>query len=653
MPAERQPRRWQVLRDAAAQSMAQSSPATDATAAPASGARGADTLGAVMAGAWSQALALLLRRHATPAASGTAARRRRTDVRLVPATLLVWATALAGGWLEPAALAVLCAVLAAVSAALLWPWGRRRMPAPRNFRATAAAALLLAAATAAHTAVASTQRHGNAVADAVVAGASVVVELEVSGMPRRLATPSRSSLSDRWAVPATALVLVFDGRRVDARAGLLVYGGADWEYVRTGERIRTTGRLGPSGADGAAAGMLSVSSAPVRLSASTGAERTPEALRVRFRAAAAGLPGDAKGLLPGMVTGDTGGLDPQLGVAMKTVGMTHLTAVSGANCSLVLGALVLAARSLRLPRPLAAGLALAGLAFFVAMVGPDASVLRAACMGAVGLVALVFGRAGRGLSLLCVASIALLLAAPALASDVGFLLSVLATLGIVLAGRPIMGWLPAAVPRTVAAGIAVPLSAQLFCGPVIVLLQPQFSSYALFANLAAAPLVAPVTLLGTAAVPLVPVAPAVAAVPVAVAGTFASGVAAVARYFADLPGAALPWPEGAFGLATMAVFSVLSLLGVRLATRPAAVWRAVLVLQAQTADFLGRSLDQRRALPSAGRPRGVHGRRGLVDGARRGRLRNCKPTSRRDHQWLLPRPNAPGPRRRRPPPGAT
>ncbi|MGO4494250.1 ComEC/Rec2 family competence protein, partial [Arthrobacter sp. 2YAF22_2] len=369
---------------------------------------------------------------------------------------------------------------------------------------------------------------------------SVVAEIEVNGTPRRLATPGRVGLSDRWAVPATLLVLIFDGRRVEAHAGLLVLGGADWGDAASGQRIRATGKLKPSGAGEAEAGMLSASAAPVRLAAAGSWDRGPAALRSGFSAAAAGLSGDAKGLLPGMVTGDTGALDPQLAAAMKTVGMTHLTAVSGANCSLVLGVLLLAARSVRLPRPAAAGLALGGLGMFVLMVGPDASVLRAACMGAIGLSALTFGRAGHGLSLLCVASTALLLAEPALAADYGFLLSVLATLGIVVAGRPIMGWMPAVVPRAVAAGLAVPLSAQLFCGPVIVLLQPQFSSYALPANLAAAALVAPVTVAGTAAVPLVPLLPALAAVPIAVAGAFATAVAGIARYFAALPGAVLP-----------------------------------------------------------------------------------------------------------------
>ena len=121
--------------------------------------------------------------------------------------------------------------------------------------------------------------------------------------------------------------------------------------------------------------------------------------------------------------------------------------MSGANCSLILGTLLLTARTLRLPRVVAAVASLAELGLFVLMVGPDPSVLRAALMGGIGLTALAFGRTGRGLSLLCLAVIGLLLAQPALAASFGFLLSVLATLGIVVTGRRIMDWLPPAVPR--------------------------------------------------------------------------------------------------------------------------------------------------------------------------------------------------------------
>ena len=96
---------------------------------------------------------------------------------------------------------------------------------------------------------------------------------------------------------------------------------------------------------------------------------------------------------------------------------------------------------------------------------------------------------------------------------------------------------PAIVPRWVAAAFAVPLSAQLLCGPVIVLLQPQFSTYSLLANVLASPLVAPVTVVGTAAVPLTVLAPWAATALIAVAGTFCGAVAGTARL---CPG--LRWP---------------------------------------------------------------------------------------------------------------
>jgi competence protein ComEC len=294
----------------------------------------------------------------------------------------------------------------------------------------------------------------------------------------------------------------------------------------------------------------------------------------------------------------------------------------------------MAARSVRLPRAPAAAAALAGLALFVLMVGPDASVLRAALMGAIGLASLSGGRTGRGLSFLCLAAIGLLLADPALGTSFSFLLSVLATLGIVVAGPWIVAWLPPAVPRWLAAGLAVPLSAQLFCGPVIVLLQPQFSSYALVANVVAAPLVAPVTILGTAAVPLVPLAPWAAAIPMAVAGGCAGAVAAVARFFAALPGAALAWPEGPFGAATMVLLSACTVLVLRLALRPHDTWKLVLAAHGKAIEFLDRWLSP-----------GFDARRC------RGSLRGTSPNSGRNQEWPLRRKHDPGLRRRPPPPG--
>lgn len=518
---------------------------------------------------------------------------------------------------------------------------------PRSIRATVAAALLLSSAAGSHAAVEVSRRHDGAIAEAVAARAAVVAELEIAGAPRPLRIPGAGGLPDRWAVPVILTAMTFGGHRVAGDARIVVMGGATWGDAVPGQLLRATGKLRPAAPGEPEAGLLAATSAPTLLRGPGPWQQGPGELRRAFTAAAARFGGDAGGLLPGMVTGDTSALDPELEAAMKTVGMTHLTAVSGANCSLILGTLLLAARTFRLPRAAAAAASLAGLALFVLMVGPDPSVLRAALMGSIGLASVALGRAGRGLSLLCVAVIGLLLAQPVLAASFGFLLSVLATLGIVVAGRRIMDWLPPSVPRWAAAGVAVPLSAQLFCAPAIVLLQPQFGAYTLPANVAAAAVVAPVTLLGTAAVVLLPALPAAAGLLMAAAAAFAGAVAGVARFFAALPGAALPWPEGVFGAATMGIFSAAVLAAAWLALHPAAAARGVLAAHARVVAVLdGPSHAAARSAVRRAVSRGLEHRSG------RGTLRVRKPTSGRNREWLLPRPNGPGPRRRTPPPGA-
>ncbi|WP_223883942.1 ComEC/Rec2 family competence protein [Pseudarthrobacter sp. BIM B-2242] len=525
--------------------------------------------------------------------------RRRTDVRLGLPALLVWGAAVAGVWLTPAMLAALCMVLVVLAVVLLAraARGKTLLARRRSFLITAAVALMLAAAAAAHSAVSSSQRHDGPIAEAAAAGKSVVAIVEITGSPRGLTLPGQAGTPERWSVAARTEEVTLHGSVIRTRADLVVMGSSGWENVIPGQLVRTAGKLRPPEPGQQEAAILAASMAP-GAAASGDAGRGADAatgpawqmaakeLRGRYVAAAGFLAPDPRGLLPGMVTGDTSALDEGLNGAMKTVGMTHLTAVSGANCSLVLGALLIAARSLRLPRLVAGGLALGGLGMFVVLVGPDASVLRAALMGSIAIASLAGGRAGRGLSFLCLAVMGLLLIDPGLAISFGFLLSVLATLGIIVLGPRMMEWTPAIVPRWAAAAWAVPLSAQLLCGPVIVLLQPQFSTYSLLANIVAAPLVAPVTLLGTAAVPLVLWMPWLATALIAVAGTFSAGVAGVARTAAALPGASLPWPEGPLGFLTMVLLSALTFAGVLAAVRPRRLVCLVLAWHGQLVSLI-------------------------------------------------------------------
>jgi competence protein ComEC len=610
------------------------------------------------------------------AAAGSEESRRRTDVRLTVPAVAVWAASIAGLWLQPVALAALCCSFALAGMLLIRRSRLRFTPktgrcaatrterprARRSFRSTCAAAVFLAAAAAAHSAAAASQRFEGPLAEAVAAGKSVVAVVEVAGGPRALTAPGQAGTPERWSVPVWTRDVSTGGVLLRTRAQLVVMGGGDWGSVVTGQLVRATGKLRAPVPGTEEAAILTASSGPGQATAVPILEGTAKELREQFVAASSFLAPDPRGLLPGMVTGDTTALDEGLETAMKGGGMTHLTAVSGANCSLVLGALLLACRGLRLPRLPAAALAGAGLWLFVLLVGPDASVLRAALMGAIAVVSLASGRSGRGLSFLCLAVIGLLLTDPGLGSSFGFLLSVLATLGIIVLGRRIIDWMPGFVPRWAAAAVAVPLSAQLLCGPVIVILQPQFSTYSLLANVVASPLVAPVTLLGTAAVPLVVLAPWAATAFIAVAGTFSAGVAATARFTSQLPGASLPWPEGIYGLLTMLFLSVLTYGTVWACGRPRQASGLVISCHRRLVSLIEALED--RAVPALRRwgfreapgttwKMGLEPGAGLERGAGRGRLGYSTKLSGRNPRGPLRRSEQPVPRRPMRPPGGT
>ncbi|MGO4249120.1 ComEC/Rec2 family competence protein [Paenarthrobacter sp. RAF54_2] len=514
---------------------------------------------------------------------------RRLDLRLVPAVLFTWAAALAGSVLTAAWSATIGAVLAAAASALLFHSRLRATAASRarTVPATLALACVLGAVAAGHCALAAGKRDQGPLGAAVDADAGVVIQVRVTGSPSAVPQPGHSS-NTRWSVPANLVSLTTEGNVIRGSASLIVIGDDAWQDIRPGQRVRTTGTLKEVRPGQSEAAILTASTKPVVLGSAFDLQDSAAKLREQLRDAASWLPPDAAGLLPGMVTGDTSALPESLEADMKTTGMVHLTAVSGANCSLILGGFILLARCLRLARPPAAAFAGCGLGAFVVLVGPEPSVLRAAVMGFVGMAALTGGLRGRPLTFLCLATVVLLLLDPTLASNFGFLLSVLATLGIVLLASRIASWFPDTIPKWLAVGVSVPLSAQVLCGPVIAALQPQFSPYALIANVIAGPLVAPITILGTLSVPLSAIHPLAAAIPIALAGGCASGVAGIARFFAGLPGAALPWAEGPAGIVAMSISSVVTVVVVWTALHPGGVLLRMRVLHHRVMVVLER-----------------------------------------------------------------
>jgi competence protein ComEC len=302
--------------------------------------------------------------------------------------------------------------------------------------------------------------------------------------------------------------------------------------------------------------------------------------------AATSWPGQGAQLLPGLVLGDTRAVPEDLAAVMRRVGLSHLVAVSGANVAVVVGAVLAVAAALGVPRrwraPLV-GLALLG---FVVLVRAEPSVVRAATMAAVLVVAMTAGGRRRGPPALAMAVLVLVLADPWLSVSLGFALSVAATAGLLLWARPWADRVRRRWPRLPAwlvDALAVTAAAQVATAPLVVGLGSGLGLVALPANLLAVPAVAPATVLGVAATVLSTVSAPAAHLVAGPAVLAATWVVVVARAAAAVPGGVIPWPAGAAGAAALVVAAGAAVLAVRVpraTTLVAAVTAVVVVLVA-------------------------------------------------------------------------
>ncbi|ABS04897.1 ComEC/Rec2 family competence protein [Kineococcus radiotolerans] len=474
------------------------------------------------------------------------------DLRLVAAAVLAWAAAAtAVAHPAPARAALLAGAAAvALTGAVLLVTRRGARPL-----LVLVAVTLVLASVVLHQARAAQGGTADLAADRVAVSATGVVRSDPRPVP-----PPRAGGPPRVVVEVSVSGLRACGRTLSLAAPVTVFADADgWSRVRLGQRVGFRGRLGPAAAGERAVAVVSATGRPVVLAAPAAPYRGAERLREGLRRAVEPQPADARGLLPGLVVGDTSRLPADLEEAMRAVGLTHLTAVSGANTTLVAGLLVLAASWLGFGRRARLAVAAVGLAGFVVLARPDPSVLRAAVMGAVGLTGLAAGRPVRGVPVLATAVLALLVADPWLAREFGFVLSVLATAALVLLGSPFARRLEGlGLPRAVALALAVPVAAQAVCGPVLVLLQPSVNPVSVPANVLVAPAVAPATVLGLAATLLAPLSPTAATWAAWPAGLCAGWIALVARAAARLP-VAVAVPAGAAGAVVVLILTALLL----------------------------------------------------------------------------------------------
>jgi len=503
---------------------------------------------------------------------------RTPDLRLAGFAIALWLAALASLYLSIGSGLILggATLVAAAGTALI-----RRAPRaatqryPRRSRLRSAggagavrwlvtAALLGAGCGATATAARVSVRDAGPLVALVDAGATVRVDLVVRDDPR--------ALRGSPGLPPTYLVAVDltsvrpeGGPRLRLSVRALVLGSDPaWRSLLPGQHASVTGRLlAPRGGDLRAA-VVSVRDPPRLRGRSSWAQRAAGALRAGLQRACAPLPDDVGGLLPGLVVGDTSRLDEAVEEDFRTTGMTHLNAVSGANVAIILGVVLFAVRWTRAGPLLTTAVCAVALAGFVILARPSPSVVRAAAMGAIGLIGLAAGRPRAALPALAAGVAVLIVVDPELAGDLGFALSVLATGGLLLLApkwRDALrrrGW-----PAVAAEALAVPAAAQVACGPVVAGISGSVSLVAVPANLLVVPAIAPATLFGVSAAVLSPVWPVGAEFTAWLGQWPARWLVLVATYGARVPAGALPWPGGVSGALLLAGVTVALLIAVR------------------------------------------------------------------------------------------
>jgi len=214
-------------------------------------------------------------------------------------------------------------------------------------------------------------------------------------------------------------------------------------------------------------------------------------------------------------------------------GLAHTIAASGTQVSMVL-ALVLALTR-RFSKQLQFCFGVGALFLLVALTGFEASVCRAALMGFGTLFALVLSRQVKPLGLLLIAATILLLVNPLWIWDLGFQLSFLATLGLIVTTPPLMAkldWMPPAI----ASIVVVPIAASVWVLPLLLYVFSVVSPYSILVNIIAAPLLWILSIGGMVSALAGLIFPPAGSVLAQLLDYPAQGLIAIAQYFSQLPG---------------------------------------------------------------------------------------------------------------------
>ncbi len=462
------------------------------------------------------------------------------DLRLAPVALTAWLTSAAAVGLTVSQSLVAAVLLVGAAAGLLLvcrgrPVGAGRAVAVGCLVTASAAGIVSAGQVSAH-------RQGP-LPDLASSRAYVSFVLSVRSDPRE----KHGQFAPYVVMRAVVTEVTGRGLTTQVRSPVLVIADPSWLALHLGQRVRGAGRLAPPNGSDLAAVVLA--SGPPRVLASAGLLlRGAESYRKAIASSVQPLGPDERALVPALVDGDDSVVSDELAADFRTTGLTHLLAVSGSNLTLVVGFVLLCARWAGVRARMQTLVAVLAVGGFVLVARPDPSVLRAAAMGLVSVVGLSLGGARRGVRALCLAVLVLVLVDPWLARSAGFILSSVATGGILVFAPTWRDRLARWLPRWLAEAVAVPLAAQVVCTPVVAAISGQVSVVSVGANLLAGPAVGPATVLGLLGGGAGLLAPVLGHLVGVVAGVPAGWIVQVAIHGAALPGASLGWPVDLVGI---------------------------------------------------------------------------------------------------------
>ncbi len=211
------------------------------------------------------------------------------------------------------------------------------------------------------------------------------------------------------------------------------------------------------------------------------------------------VPEPEAGLASGVLIGLRERVGREVADDFTVTGLTHVVAISGWNIALVAGIATALLRSTGLRRRPRSAIVLAAIVLYTVFAGAEASVIRAAVMGGVVIVARESGQPSGAAAALGLACWGLLLADPTMLEDIGLQLSLAATAGLLALGGPAERAVRRLTrdrgPRWFSETLGVSLAAQLSTLPLILLHFGRLSLISPLANLLVAPVV-PLAMLG-------------------------------------------------------------------------------------------------------------------------------------------------------------